>query len=313
MAGNFDDIFRVASTDLTEQIRLHVPLVMGERAAALIDTGVKPMFVALREMISAAGVGPAHDRGGLRWIVHTHSHHDHIGCNASVQATFGSLIVGPGHYASWHEDFERHFQEFARPVPELIPDSEELRAEVLDILDEPRPLDLHLGPGDVIDLGGGVRLEAIDASGHMLAELAYVERSTSTLVLGDAITGLDWPIFHSHLDVGAYRATLARLEALIPANSIRSVQAAHFGRLGADETLDLIDRARVYIDAVEAAVLRQLAGATRVSLEQVWTGVCESMGRIREFRALNMVRAHLADLESRGLCRGTGGDEFELR
>ena len=308
-----DDIFRVASTDLTEQIPLHVPLVIGERAAALIDSGVRPMFGQLREMIHAAGVGSAWERGGLRWIVHTHSHHDHIGCNARVQDAFGSLIAGPGHYAVWHEDFERHFQQFARPFPDMVPDTPELRAEVLDILDEPRPLDVHLSAGDVIDLGGGVRLEAVDAPGHMLAELAYVEPSTSTLILGDAITGLDWPIFHSHLDVAAYRLTLDRLADLIPQRGIRSVQAAHFGRLRPAETLGLIERARSYLDEVEVAVLRQLAGAPRVLLEQVWTGVCESMGRVREFRALNMVQAHLTDLESRGLCRSVGHGGFELR
>lgn len=313
MSGPFDDLCRIASTDLTEAIALHVPLIVGPRAAAIIDTGVKPMLDQLRAMIDGAGVGPANNRGGLRWILHTHSHHDHIGCNARLQDTFGSLIAGPGYYAAWHEDFELHLQEFARSWPELIPDTPDLRAEVLDILDQPRPLDAHLSAGDVIDLGGGVQLEAIDAPGHMMAELAYLERSTRTLILGDAITGIDWPIFHSHLDVPAYRSTLDRLESLIPERGIQAVQAAHYGRMNPLEAISLIRKARDYIDEVEAAVLSELAQSPKVSLEQVWTGVCESMGRIREFRALNMVRAHLADLESRGLCRTVGTGMFELR
>lgn len=313
MAPSFDSISRVASTNLTDAIALHVPLIVGERASAIIDTGVKPMFAQLRALADNAGVGNAGTPGGLQWILHTHSHHDHIGCNAQMQDAFGSLIAGPGHYSAWHEDFERHYHEFARPCPELVPDTPELRAEVLGILDEPRPLDLHLNPGDVIDLGGEVQLEAIDAPGHMLAELAYLERSTATLILGDAITGLDWPIFHSHLDVGAYRATLDRLEKLIPTRNISSVQAAHYGRMTPMEALTLIERARIYIDDVEASVLSELAGTGRVSLEQVWTGVCMTMGRVREFRALNMVRAHLADLEARRLCRKVDNGEYELR
>lgn len=313
MTRSFDSLCRVASTSLTDVIALHVPLVVGERAGALIDTGVKPMFAQLRALAEETGVGRAGTRGGLQWILHTHSHHDHIGCNAQVQDTFGSLIAGPGYYAAWHEDFERHYHEFARSCPELVPDTPELRAEVLDILDGPRPLDVQLNAGDVIDLGGGVQLEAIDAAGHMMAELGYLERSTATLILGDAITGLDWPIFHSHLDVCAYRATLDRLAALIPARKITAVQAAHYGRMTPAETLTLIERARNYIDDVEASVLSELAGVRRASLEQVWTGVCASMGRIREFRALNMVRAHLTDLEARGLCRTVGRGEYELR
>lgn len=313
MPGSFDSISRVASTSLTDVIALHVPIVVGRRASAIIDTGVKPMFTQLRALADDAGIGRAGTPGGLQWILHTHSHHDHIGCNAQMQDAFGSLIAGPGYYAAWHEDFEQHYHEFARSCPDLVPDTPELRAEVLDILDQPRPLDVHLSAGDVIDLGGGVQLEAIDARGHMLAELAYLERSTATLFLGDAITGLDWPIFHSHLDVAAYRATLDRLEALMPARKVTAVQAAHYGRMTPAETLALIERARVYIDDVEAGVLSELAGARRVSLEQVWTGVCTSMGRVREFRALNMVRAHLADLEARGLCRLIGRSEYELR
>ncbi len=313
MPGSFDSISRVASTSLTDVIALHVPLVIGERCGVIIDTGVKPMFAQLRALAEDTGIGRAGTPGGLQWILHTHSHHDHIGCNAQMQDAFASLIAGPGNYTAWHENFERHYSEFARSWPDLIPDTPELRAEVLDILDAPRPLDVHLSPGDVIDLGGGVQLEAIDAAGHMLAELAYFERSTATLILGDAITGLDWPIFHSHLDVGAYRATLDRLEALIPARKVTAVQAAHYGRMTPTETLALIERARIYIEDVEANVLSELAGARRVTLEQVWTGVCRSMGRIREFRALNMVRAHLADLEARGVCRTVGKGEYELR
>lgn len=313
MTRTFDSISRVASTSLTDVIALHVPLIIGERRSAIIDTGVKPMFAQLRALVDDAGVGRAGTLGGLQWILHTHSHHDHIGCNAQVQDAFGSVIAGPGFYAAWHEDFERHYHEFARSCPELMPDTPELRAEVLDILDEPRPLDVHLSAGDVIDLGGGVQLEAIDASGHMMTELAYLERSSATLILGDAITGLDWPIFHSHLDVGAYRATLDRLEALIPARKVTSVQAAHYGRMTPEESLALIERARVYIDDVEASVLSELAGTGRVSLERIWTGVCETMGRMREFRALNMVRAHLSDLEARGLCRSVDTGQYELR
>lgn len=313
MPGSFDSISRVASTSLTDVIALHVPIIIGERTSAIIDTGVKPMFAPLRALADDAGIGRAGTAVGLHWILHTHSHHDHMGCNAQMQDAFGSLIAGPGYYAAWHEDFERHYHEFARSWPDLIPDTPELRAEVLDILDEPRPLDVHLSAGDVIDLGGGVQLEAIDASGHMMAELAYLERSTATLILGDAITGLDWPIFHSHLNVGAYRATLDRLEALIPARKVTAVQAAHYGRMTPTEALALIERARVYIDDVEASVLSELAGSGRVSLEQIWTGVCMTMGRIREFRALNMVRAHLSDLEARGLCRRGVKGEYELR
>jgi hypothetical protein len=73
--------------------------------------------------------------------------------------------------------------------------------EVLGILDAPCTLDVLTGEGVQFNLGGDVSLHAFSLPGHMLAELGWFESSTRTLILGDAITGLDWPLFHSHLTV----------------------------------------------------------------------------------------------------------------
>ena len=119
------------------------------------------------------------------------SHHDHIGCNAQMQDATGCLIAAPAAYAAWHVDFERHYQEFARPVPDLIPDMPALRDEVLSVLDAPRPVDIYLEEGVTFDLGDAV-LEAISLPGHMREEFGWLDRTSGVLILGDAITGLDW-------------------------------------------------------------------------------------------------------------------------
>jgi len=291
----------VVSTRLAPEIELHVPLVIGREAAVFIDSGVARLGPELAAHAAARGVGPAASPGGgvvLRAVVHTHSHHDHIGSNGQILRAFpGCRVLGPGLYASWHEDFERHLLEFARSEPQLVPDTPELRDEVLGLLDEPVRLHGSLSEGDLLDLGGGVVLEAISVPGHMLAELAYLERSTGTLLLGDAITGLDWPIIHSHLSVPDYRATLSKLERLLGSGRVSGVQAAHFGALSVDETAALCGRARLYISELEQAVLARVAQAA--ALGDVWASVCDDLGKVREFRALNTVRAHLSDLEAR--------------
>jgi hydroxyacylglutathione hydrolase len=301
-------IFR-ATIYLAETIPLHVHLVKGARYAVWIDSGVKAMLPDLLATMDRAGVGA----GDLRFILNTHSHHDHIGCNAQLQDRTGCLIAAPGHYAAWHADFEQHYQEFARPFPHLVPDTPELRAEVLDPLDAPRPLDMHIDEGAQFNLGGGVSLRAFSLPGHMLAEVGWFEQSTRTLILGDAVTGLDWPLFHSHLSVPGYRDSLARIRRLVQELGVERVLFAHFPPMVPDEVGDLLARAEAYIDEIEATLIRLVASAPRVTLGELWTGLCARLERQREFRALNMVAAHVQDLVARGVIREVETEVYELR
>jgi hydroxyacylglutathione hydrolase len=309
MADTFNGPLYQARHAITETIPLYVYLVKGDKYAVWIDSGVKAMYPLLAETMGRAGVADE----GLRFILHTHSHHDHIGCNAQLQDQTGCLIAAPGHYAAWHSDFERHYQEFARPFPHLVPDTPELRDEVLGILDEPRPLDLHVDEGAQFNLGGGVQLTAYSFPGHLLAELGWFEESTRTLILGDAITGLDWPLFHSHLTVAGYRASLGKIGALLDELKIRQVVFGHYAPMNADETRALLGKAHAYIDDIEATLIRLLAAESEVILESLWVNLCARMERMQEFRSLNMINAHLNDLIERGIVRETGLETYRLR
>ena len=301
-------IFR-ATTHLSETIPLHVHLVKGAHYAVWIDSGVKTMLPELLATMDRAEVRAA----DLRFVLHTHSHHDHIGCNARLKDLTGCLLAAPADYAAWHADFERHYQEFARSFPHLVPDTPELRAEVLDVLDAPRPLDLFIDEGVQFNLGGGVNLRAYSLPGHMLAELGWFEESTRTLILGDAVTGLDWPLFHSHLSVRDYRDSLARIRRLVYDLGVERVLFAHFPPMTPDEVGDLLARAAAYIDEVESTLIRLIASAPQVTLEDLWIGLCARLERLREFRALNMAAAHVQDLLARGVIREVETQVYELR
>ncbi len=306
---DFNGPIYCTQTHLTDVIPLNVYLVKGANYAVWIDSGVKAMFPQFEETMKRAGVK---DRD-LRFILHTHSHHDHIGCNFQIKAKTGCLIAAHPYYAAWHEDFERHYQEFARPFPHLMPDTPALREEVLSILDSPCSLDLFIDEGNQFNLGGGVALRAFSFPGHMMAELGWFEASTKTLILGDAITGLEWPIFHSHLTVQGYRDSLAKIRRLVPELGVERVLFAHFPPMRPAEVNQLIDKANQYIDDIEATMIRILASGEACTLEELWTGTCERMSRNREFRSLNMVDAHIKDLIARGLVREVGKETYTLR
>jgi glyoxylase-like metal-dependent hydrolase (beta-lactamase superfamily II) len=297
------------SVFIGETIPLHVHLVKGSEFAVWIDTGVSSMFPQLQETMAAAGVTPEQ----LKLVLHTHSHHDHIGCNAQIKAYTGCLVGAHPFYAAWHADFERHYQEFARPFPHLVPDTEALREEVLGILDTPCPLDLWVGEGVRANLGGGVSLQAFSLPGHLLAELGWFEASTHTLILGDAITGLDWPLFHSHLSVPAYHSTIARIRLLLVELDVAHVLMAHFAPMRPAEMLVLLEQAEHYLAEIEATMLAVFEAEPSVSLETLWVKTCTRMRRNVEFRGLNMVAAHVQDLLERGMIEQVDIERYALK
>jgi glyoxylase-like metal-dependent hydrolase (beta-lactamase superfamily II) len=294
---------------LSETIPLYVHLVKGSNYAVWIDSGVKSMFPLLQETMAAGGVSPSQ----LKFVLHTHSHHDHIGCNAQLKALTGCLLAADPFYKAWHADFERHYQEFARPFPHLIADTPALREEVLSVLDAPVPLDLWIGEGVRFDLGGGVSLQAFSLPGHMLAELGWFEASTRTLILGDAITGLDWPLFHSHLTVDGYRRTIQRIRSLLVELDIAHVLMAHFAPMTAAEMRVVLGQADRYLAEIEATMLGILGAESAVSLETLWVQTCTEMDRSIEFRALNMVAAHVQDLLERGVIEQVGVERYAYK
>jgi hydroxyacylglutathione hydrolase len=294
------------NTQLTPAITLNVYMVKGDNYSVWIDSGTAQMFPQFMETMQKAGVA----NNALRFILHTHAHHDHIGSNGQLADTTGCLVAAHPMYAAWHADFEVQYQELARPFPDLMPDTPELRAEVLGILDHPHPIDLFIQEGVQFNLGGA-SLRAYLLPGHMLVEFGWFEQSTKTLILGDAITGLDWPIFHSHLTVSGYRNTLNRITHLLSELDVQLVLFAHFPPMTPAEVHPLIDLARAYIDEIETTILGILAEGP-ASLEQLWRGTCARMDRQVEFRSLNMVKAHMDDLVERGLARSVGVEQYSL-
>ena len=295
-----------AHVQLTPAIMLNVYLVKGDHYAVWIDSGTAQMFPLFLETMQAAGV--AHQ--DLRFILHTHSHHDHIGSNGQLADATGCLVAAHRMYAAWHADFEVQYQELARPFPALMPDTPELREEVLGILDHPHPIDLFIDEGVQFNLGGAT-LRPYLLPGHMLVEFGWFEAETRTLILGDAVTGLDWPIFHSHLTVAGYRNTLNRIAELVHELDVQLILFAHFPPMRPAELAPLLDQARAYIDEIETTMLTILDEGP-ATLEQLWRGTCTRMDREVEFRSLNMVKAHMDDLVERGLARNVGDERYEL-
>jgi glyoxylase-like metal-dependent hydrolase (beta-lactamase superfamily II) len=273
----------------------------------LIDTGVSDMFGPIHDLIATAVADPHQ----VKLILNTHAHHDHIGCNARLSELTGALVGAPAEHRAWHSDLETHYQEFAREHPDLIPDTPALRAEVLATIDGPRDVDLPVAAGQVMDLGGGVVLEAVSLPGHMPDELGFIERQTRTLILGDALTGVAWSFFHGYSDADVYEATLAKMRAIIRDEQIRLVRPAHYEELPAAEALAVVDRIAAGMAAVDEAIRRAARKQPRFSLRDMWRAVSHQLSKNTDFRGLRVVEAHLRRLEQRGEVRAVAAQEFQ--
>jgi len=291
------------SIALTDTIPLHVYMVKGDDKAFLIDSGIKSMHGEIMEMIQQTDVK-------LKSILHTHSHHDHIGGNAQLIEKTGCQIIAPKAHAHWHEDWDAHYNEFARPFPEIFSDTQALRDEVFGIMDAPHKVDAFCKEGDVFKLGNNIELTCFMFSGHLLEEAGWYESKTKTLILGDVITLLDAPFIHGHLTVQGYRDSLKKLKNLIENKPVDQILMAHFPPMAPTAFKNLIQQAAAYIDTLESTIINLLKEAP-LSLKALWVKTCDAMGKAHEFRSLSTVHAHIKDLQAKGIVRILPDEKIE--
>ncbi len=145
----------------------------------LIDTGYLPSFPHTEKLLAQAGI--TIDR--VRRIISTHSHCDHIGGNAAIQAATGCritmhpiqkrIIDDRDDWATWKRYYE-HEADFFR-VDETIQEGDEL----------------VLGP---------LRFQVFHVPGHAPGMLALYEPRLKILLPSDAVWDGDVGVLNTHIE-----------------------------------------------------------------------------------------------------------------
>lgn len=220
-------------------------LIEGPRPV-LIETGSQSSAPTLLTALEALGVG----RGDVAGIAVTHIHLDHAGGVGDLARAFPDATI----YV--HEKGARHLVDPGR----LVASAARVYGPLLDELYgrlEPTPADsIHvLGDGEVISIGGGRTLVAIDSPGHAKHHVAFHDPETGTLFVGDAV-GVrlpDAPVLRpatppADFDLDKAIESLRRFAALAPSR----LALAHFGP---------VEDPNAVIEEAEAALRRWATAA----------------------------------------------------
>ncbi len=194
----------------------------------LIDTGYHTDLARLEAGLAARGVRPR----DIGLIINTHTHSDHIGGNAAIQARSGAPIA-------MHE-YE------GRPISQG--DWWGTGVRYLDQEAPPFLVARYLHDGETLQFGD-LRLEVLHVPGHSSGSVALYERSRETLIVGD--------VFHAS-DVGWINApiegTIAVYNALRSIERLRRlpIRRAYSGH--GPEITDVDKSARAAIERIESFI-----------------------------------------------------------
>ncbi len=236
-------------------------LLVGEEAAALVDTGVRatPRDHVL-PYLERVGVAPER----IAWVIASHADLDHHGGHGAMRAlapaaTFAchpadrAMVEDPRRLFADRYDGFRDGHGIAEPESTL----EWCLTEA-----EGTATDAELTGGERLDLGGGWQVEVVHMPGHSQGHLALLDpRSGAAIVqdavLGDGLPGLDGRLVAppTYRFVDDYLATIELLERLAPSHLL----TAHYPLMDAEEGARFVALSRGCAERIEQAVRARLA------------------------------------------------------
>ncbi len=226
-------------------------LVKGKDKTALIDPGFPSSSPVVMKKLKANGIDPS----GIDYILLTHFHIDHSG------GTGIFLKESPDAKVMVHKRSAFYVKNFAKIVAGArMVFRRELIKKFGEACSVPAGKVVSLNDGDVIDLGGGIRLRVIHTPGHSPDNVCYFEEYSKTLFPGDLaclqypdlnrvyIPAGSPPLFEINDEISSLKS-ISRLKT-------ERILVPHYGNACAscdeftERSMDAIDKTRTSIEGM---------------------------------------------------------------
>jgi glyoxylase-like metal-dependent hydrolase (beta-lactamase superfamily II) len=199
-------------------------LSMGD-SGMIIEGGTGATFPIIVDQIKELGIEPER----IKYIALTHTHPDHVGAVPHLKKLWPHLkVVGSERAARQlqKEEFTKNFISMDQTITEILL----VKGDIARWSDEPEnavfDVDMIVGEGEKIDLGGGVEWTVYETPGHSPCHISFHNERDGILVIGDA-TGIYepdkeffWPNYFQSLE--EYCQSIRKLAALPARIGVRS-------------------------------------------------------------------------------------------
>jgi glyoxylase-like metal-dependent hydrolase (beta-lactamase superfamily II) len=289
-------------------------LLVGDRAALLVDTGIdETPGRFLRPYLAQIGLEPAQ----IRFVVNSHADYDHTAGNRSlVELAPQALVMCHLLDRAMVEDMERILRD---RYDEMGPghgfyESEAAKA-AMRATARTVPVDVALAGGERIRLGSAWEVEVWHTPGHSRGHLSLFDPRSRSLMICDAA------LYHAVLRadgaaafpptyryVESYLATIQRLQAASP----QWLLTSHYPVYAAEAAQAFLAESRAFVDRVDEALLAELARGGPHTLRSLVDALGPRLGTWPEAAnaALSQpLMGHLERLHDYGRLRhGVNGD-----
>lgn len=212
---------------------VYVYLIYGEQIC-LIDSGVASCEQIIFDYLKETGRSPK----DISLLILTHSHPDHIGAAQAVKKASGCKVAAHAAEKAWIEDVDLQARE--RPVPGFH-----------FLVGGSVKVDCILKDGDILELGGGLRLRVIHTPGHSRGSISLWLPEEKALFSADAVPlAGDMPIYE---DILESVLSIKRMKAL---EGIELLLASWDDPRMGESAYQVLEEGLKYLQLIHEAVLK---------------------------------------------------------
>jgi glyoxylase-like metal-dependent hydrolase (beta-lactamase superfamily II) len=298
-------IHRIEGTFGGRYLFQHV--LVGDERILLVDTGI---VSTPDELIFPYLERLGHSRRDVSYVLCTHPDTDHFGGNAAVRkAAPACRVLGHKLDRRWLEDPDAMVAERydGFRADHGVHDSDETLRALRALCGEPTALDISLGGGEWVQLGGGWRVKVLHTPGHSEGHLTVWDPRSGTLIIGDAAMGRALPFVDGSPALAAtYTHPGPYLETSRALNDFGAehLLTAHFPAMAGGEVARFFEDSREHVHTTERVLLDVIGRSDdQLRLEDLIPVVDRALGPLpapaRDTWASPLV-GHLDELEASG-------------